>query len=44
MATKKTKERADAIEIDPRFQPIVDVFGVHRDVTGGKMMSSYGRR
>ena len=42
MPTKKTRKKADAIEIDPRFKPIVDAFAVHRDVTGGKMMSSYG--
>lgn len=42
MPTKKTNKKADAIEIDPRFQPIVDAFALHRDVTGGKMMSSYG--
>ena len=31
-----------AVEIDPRFRPVVDAFANHRDVTGGKVMSSYG--
>jgi hypothetical protein len=42
MPVKKTNQKADATKIDPRFQPIVDAFAKHRDVTGGKMMSSYG--
>ena len=29
-------------EIDPSFVPVVNAFANHRDVTGGKMMSSYG--
>jgi hypothetical protein len=40
--TKKTKQNPAAAEIDPRFRPVVDAFAQYRDVTGGKMMSSYG--
>jgi len=39
---KKTKQNPTAAEIDPRFRPIVDAFANHRDVTAGRMMSSYG--
>ena len=42
MPAKRTKQNADATKIDDRFQTVVDTFGKHRDVTGGKMMSSYG--
>jgi hypothetical protein len=42
--TKKTKQNPAAAEIDPRFRPVVDAFAKYRDVTGGKMMSSYGLR
>jgi TfoX/Sxy family transcriptional regulator of competence genes len=38
----KTKQESDSTQIEPRFQPVVDAFARHRDVTGGKMMSSYG--
>jgi hypothetical protein len=41
-ASKKTNQRTDATKIDPAFRPVVDAFRKHRDVTGGKMMSSYG--
>jgi len=40
--SKTTKHNPAAAEIDPRFRPVVDAFANHRDVTGGKMMSSYG--
>lgn len=42
MAAKKTKQKSDSSQIDPTFRPVVDAFAGHRDVTGGKMMSSYG--
>ncbi len=42
MPTKKTKPKAASPEIDPRFQPVVNAFAAYRDVSGGKMMSSYG--
>lgn len=42
MPRKKTKQNPAAAEIDSRFRPIVKAFANHRDVTGGKMMSSYG--
>ena len=42
MPRKTTKQNSAASEIDPRFRPVVDAFANHRDVTGGKMMSSYG--
>lgn len=29
-------------EIDPIFRPVADAFVKYRDVTSGKMMSSYG--
>jgi hypothetical protein len=29
-------------EIDPRFAPVAAAFSRHRDVTAGRMMSSYG--
>src|SRR3979409_1815108 len=42
MAAKKTTKEPGASDVDPRFVPVVDTFADHRDVTGGKMMSSYG--
>jgi len=39
---KKAQQRSAAGEMDPRFQPIAKAFANHPDVTGGKMMSSYG--
>jgi hypothetical protein len=42
MAGRKTGKRTVLPEIDPRFRPVVDAFANHLDVTGGKMMSSYG--
>jgi len=41
-ATRKAPRQADAVEVDPRFAPIVDAFANDRHVSGGKMMSSYG--
>jgi len=38
----RKKTRLPGAEIDPAFRPIVGAFAHHRDVTGGKMMSSYG--
>jgi hypothetical protein len=37
-ATKET----EPVEVDPRFAPVVEAFARDRDVTRGKMMSSYG--
>ena len=31
-----------AVEIDPRFAPVVKAFAKHRDVSAGKLMASYG--
>jgi TfoX/Sxy family transcriptional regulator of competence genes len=42
MPTKKIKQKTHSPEIDPSFQHVVDAFAAYRDVTGGKMMSSYG--
>ena len=42
MPPKKTKLKTEATQIHPSFQPIVNAFAAHRDVSGGKMMSSYG--
>ena len=42
MPRKKTNKNRAAAEIDPRFRPVVDAFANYPDVTGGKMMSSYG--
>ena len=42
MPRKTTKHNPAAAEIDRRFRPVVDAFANYRDVTGGKMMSSYG--
>jgi TfoX/Sxy family transcriptional regulator of competence genes len=40
--TRKGKQKPASAEIDPGFRPVVDAFAHHLDVTGGKMMSSYG--
>jgi TfoX/Sxy family transcriptional regulator of competence genes len=37
---KKTK--LSLADVDPRFRPVVEAFRDHRDVTAGRMMSSYG--
>lgn len=42
MSAKKSKQKSAATEIDPSFRPVVDAFAHHRDVTCGKLMSSYG--
>lgn len=42
MSGKKAKRKPAAAEIDSRFRPVVDAFANYPDVTGGKMMSSYG--
>ena len=42
MSAKKTKQKPASTEIDPSFRPVVAAFARHRDVTGGKLMSSYG--
>ena len=42
MRRKKTKQNLAPGGIDPRFRPVVDAFRDYRDVTGGKLMSSYG--
>ncbi|HEX3103154.1 MAG TPA: hypothetical protein VHQ22_01805 [Terriglobales bacterium] len=42
MPFKNRNLKTDPTKIDPAFQPVVDAFRKHRDVTGGKMMSSYG--
>ena len=42
MAGKKTKQKPASSDVDPRFKPVVVAFSSHRDVAGGKMMSSYG--
>lgn len=44
MSGKKTHEKPAAAETEPRFRPVVDALRNYRDVTGGKMMSSYGLR
>jgi TfoX/Sxy family transcriptional regulator of competence genes len=36
-----TNQTADQ-QIDPRFAPVAAAFSKHRDVTAGRMMSSYG--
>jgi hypothetical protein len=41
-ANEEDQTEPSAAEIDPRFRPVVDAFAQYRDVTGGKMMSSYG--
>lgn len=33
MPAKRTKQKADAKQIDDRFQAVVDAFAKHRDVT-----------
>ena len=40
-SAKKSTPKGIA-EIDPRFAPVVHAFANHRDVTYGKLMSSYG--
>jgi hypothetical protein len=42
MPDKRRKQKVDATRLDHRFQAVVDAFSKHREVTGGKMMSSYG--
>ena len=42
MPTKKTEQKTHSPEIDLSFQHVVDAFDSYLDVTGGKMMSSYG--
>jgi len=42
MAAKKTTLKESSSEIDPGFQPVVNAFRSHRDVTAGKLMYSYG--
>ena len=37
-----TTEQSKPAEIDPSFMPVVDAFATDRDVSRGKMMSSYG--
>jgi TfoX/Sxy family transcriptional regulator of competence genes len=39
---RKRKPKPAAAEIDPSFRPVVEAFRHHCDVTGGKLMSSYG--
>lgn len=39
---KKGEQSLGSTEIDPSFRPVVDAFADYRDVTGGKLMSSYG--
>ena len=41
MAKARFQESA-AAEVDPRFAPVVEAFAANRQVTAGKMMSSYG--
>ena len=40
-ATRKTPRQTGAVEVDPRFVPVVDAFANDRHVRGGKLMSSY---
>lgn len=42
MPAKRTKRNADSPQVEDRFQAVIDAFAKQRDVTGGKMMSSYG--
>lgn len=42
MPARKGKQKSASAEIDPSFRPVVAAFAHHRDVTGGKLMSSYG--
>lgn len=39
---KRKKTNGPQIEADPSFAPIVAAFGKSRNVTAGKLMSSYG--
>ena len=38
----KTMKARQEIKIDPRFLPVVEAFAADPQVSGGKMMSSYG--
>jgi TfoX/Sxy family transcriptional regulator of competence genes len=38
---RKGKRKPASAEIDPSFRPVVDAFADHRDITSGKLMSSY---
>ena len=42
MSAKKSKPKPAPTDIDPSFRPVVAAFARHRDVTSGKLMSSYG--
>ncbi len=42
MAAKKPTKRREAGDLDPSFAPVVKAFAKNRDVSRGKMMSSYG--
>ena len=42
MAAKKKANASEQTEVDPRFAPVVEAFIHKRDVTYGKLMSSYG--
>jgi hypothetical protein len=42
MTARKAGKEIRSSEIAPNFLPVVDAFASHRDVTAGKMMSSYG--
>jgi TfoX/Sxy family transcriptional regulator of competence genes len=39
---KRRRTEGAQVEIDPSFAPIVDAFARNRNVTAGKLMSSYG--
>ena len=43
-AKKKSSPAPGNQQIDPRFAPVVEAFAKNRQVTRGKMMSSYGLR
>ncbi len=42
MTSKKTINKSEPAEVDPRFAPVAKAFAQRRDVSGGKMMSSFG--
>jgi len=42
MPKKRAGGKKETTEMDRRFRPIVDAFANCRDVSSGKMMSSYG--
>jgi TfoX/Sxy family transcriptional regulator of competence genes len=42
MTAKKTTKEPNDSEVDPRFLPVVNAFAKKRNVSHGKMMSSYG--